>query len=241
MRQLRRSQFCNQVERDVLLTRPFALHRCGIDEFKRSSDSWRTHAQTAAAMRSEFADLLADDDQNGHSVHTGQPGQDTAPQADMAAPGASKPKRKKLKSASLGGAAAGQLGQQDQDSAVPKLKRKKSMPAAPGSSKYEKSSTKYKHKVPRAAPSFDTSAEQLLPDKGSSKKQKRQLESGGLHTAGDESAGGLNPSGEHVRPAAQKKAKRKLTAGPLDTALRIKKVSKKQRRVPAGESREGPS
>lgn len=188
MRQLRHSQFRNQVERDVLLTRPFALRRCGIDEFKRSSASWRTHAQTAAAMRSEFADLLADDDQNGQSEHTGQPGQDTAPQADMAAPGASKPKRKKLKSASSGAAAAaGQLGQQDKDSAVPKLKRKKSLPAAPGSSEHEKSSTKHRHKVPRAAPSFDTSAEQLLPDKGSSEKQKRQLGSGGLHTAGDES------------------------------------------------------
>ena len=38
------------------------LSRCAIEEFKRSSDSWRTHAQTAAAMRSEFAELLADED-----------------------------------------------------------------------------------------------------------------------------------------------------------------------------------
>ena len=38
------------------------LRRCAIEEFKRSSDSWRTHAQTAAAMRSEFAELLADED-----------------------------------------------------------------------------------------------------------------------------------------------------------------------------------
>ena len=223
----------------MLLTRPFALCRCGIDEFKRSSESWRTHAQTAAAMRSEFADLLADDDQpdqNGQSEHTGQPGQDAAPQADMAAPGASKPKKhKKLKSAPLGGAAAGQLGQQDKYSAVLKLKRKKSMPVTAGSSEHEKGSMKDKHK----APSGDTSAEQLLP-KGSNKKQKRQLESGGLRTTGNESAGGLNPSGEHVRPAAQKKAKRKLTAGPLEE-LRIGKVSKKQRNVAAGESKEGHS
>ena len=235
----------------MLLTRPFALYRCGIDEFKRSSDSWRTHAQTAAAMRSEFADLLADDDQpdqNGQSEHTGQPGQDAAPQGDMAAPGASKPKKhKKLQSASLGGAAAGQLGQQDEDSAVLKLKRKKSMPVTAGSSehekgstKHEKGSTKHKHKVPRAAPSGDTSAEQLLL-KGRNKKQKRQLESGGLHKAGDESAGGLNPFVEHVRPAAQKQAKRKLTAGPLETSLRIRKVSKKQRKVAAGESKKSHS
>ena len=228
----------------MLLTRPFALRRCGIDEFKRSSDSWRMHAQTAAAMRSEFADLLADDDQpdqNGQSEHTGRPGQDTAPQADMAAPGASKPKKhKKLKSASLGAAAAGQLGQQDKDSAVLKLKRRISMPVTAGSSDYEKISTKDKHKVPRAAPSGDTSAEHLLP-KGSNKKQKRQLESGGLHAAGDESADGVNPFVDHVCPAAQKKAKRKLTAGPLETSLRIRKVSKKQRRVAAGESKEGHS
>ena len=38
------------------------LSRCAIEEFKRNSDSWRTHAQTAAAMRSEFAELLADED-----------------------------------------------------------------------------------------------------------------------------------------------------------------------------------
>ena len=39
----------------------WCLSRCAIEEFKRSSDSWRTHAQTAAAMRSEFAELLADE------------------------------------------------------------------------------------------------------------------------------------------------------------------------------------
>ena len=36
------------------------LSRCAIEEFKRSSDSWRSHAKTTAALRSEFAELLGD-------------------------------------------------------------------------------------------------------------------------------------------------------------------------------------
>ena len=48
------------------------LNRCAIEEFKKSSDIWRSHAQTAAAMRSEFAELLADDDQPAQTAPAAQ-------------------------------------------------------------------------------------------------------------------------------------------------------------------------
>jgi hypothetical protein len=35
--------------------------RCGVEDFKRSSEAWRTRAESAAALRSDFAELLAED------------------------------------------------------------------------------------------------------------------------------------------------------------------------------------
>ncbi len=36
--------------------------RCGVEDFKRSTDSWRTRAESAAVLRSEFAEMLGDGD-----------------------------------------------------------------------------------------------------------------------------------------------------------------------------------
>lgn len=37
------------------------LCRCGVEDFKRSADTWRTRAESAAVLRSEFAEMLGED------------------------------------------------------------------------------------------------------------------------------------------------------------------------------------
>ena len=49
------------------------LNRCAIEEFKRSSDSWRSHAKTTAALRSEFAELLGDAEEPAQPAQDAQP------------------------------------------------------------------------------------------------------------------------------------------------------------------------
>ena len=49
------------------------LNRCAIEEFKRSSDSWRSHAKTTAALRSEFAELLGDAEEPAQHDQAAQP------------------------------------------------------------------------------------------------------------------------------------------------------------------------
>ena len=56
------------------LRRYLCLNRCAIDEFKRSSDSWRSHAKTTAALRSEFAELLGDAEEPAQPAQDAQPG-----------------------------------------------------------------------------------------------------------------------------------------------------------------------
>lgn len=73
------------------------LSRCAIEEFKRSSDSWRSHAKTAAALRSEFAELLGDDEQPAQPDQIAQPdGQQDASGAQKV-PAASRGKAKASK------------------------------------------------------------------------------------------------------------------------------------------------
>ena len=38
------------------------LCRCGVEDFKRSADTWRSRAESAAVLRSEFADMLGEAD-----------------------------------------------------------------------------------------------------------------------------------------------------------------------------------
>ena len=49
------------------------LNSCAIEEFKRSSDSWRSHAKTTAALRSEFAELLGDAEEPAQHDQAAQP------------------------------------------------------------------------------------------------------------------------------------------------------------------------
>ncbi len=61
-------QVCNIC---LLLRRDVCLSRCAIEEFKRSSDSWRSHAKTTAALRSEFAELLGDAEEPAQDAQPG--------------------------------------------------------------------------------------------------------------------------------------------------------------------------
>ena len=122
--------------------------RCAIEEFKRSSDSWRTHAQTAAAMRSEFAELLADEDsapapsarpaQEGMASQVASELPSTAKEGSIADP------------VSSGSAAMLKSGSQ------PKKRKKKQRADLAGSSE--------------AAATAEGSAEQQKPKKGRHKK-----------------------------------------------------------------------
>ncbi|BDA51236.1 Nucleolar protein 9 [Coccomyxa sp. Obi] len=47
------------------------LRRCGVEDFKRSADTWRTRAESAAVLRSEFAEMLGEADE-GAAAGTSQ-------------------------------------------------------------------------------------------------------------------------------------------------------------------------
>ena len=116
------------------------LSRCAIEEFKQSSDSWRSHAKTTATLRSEFAELLGDN-QPAQSAQPAQIAQDQpeaagSPSAAQPPPGhkaaAEAPKsRKAKKRASAQPSGPDASGLQHGDSAAP-AKQLLEQPAAEG-------------------------------------------------------------------------------------------------------------
>ena len=204
------------------------LSRCAIEEFKRSSDSWRTHAQTAAAMRSEFAELLADED--------AQPAQEgTTLQAASELPSTSK-RNSTAETVSLGSAATLKPGSQ-----VKKRKKKQradmaeppEAAAIAGGSAEQQKPRKRRHEE-LAAPSEDVLAQ---PDTKRSKEKLTHMLEGNGGAAPPE--GMLNDPGEGQQKASRKRKGRlqmekhanfTLQKSPK-SALRVKGLKKKHKQV----------
>ena len=55
------------------------VRRCGVEDYKRGADSWRARAKTSAALRDEFADLLAPDGAAERSAGAAEHALDTDP------------------------------------------------------------------------------------------------------------------------------------------------------------------
>ena len=74
------------------------LFRCAVDAFKRSGSAWRAHAQSAAALRSEFAELLGDDDAGPETLNpapAATPAPPTAGTVDAAAAAVAQTRKRK--------------------------------------------------------------------------------------------------------------------------------------------------
>ena len=178
----------------------WCLSRCAIEEFKRSSDSWRTHAQTAAAMRSEFAELLADED--AAPAPSARPAQEgTTSQAASELPSTAKGDSN-ADSLSLAPAARLKSGSQLKKQ---KKKQRADMAGAPeaatmaeGSAEQQKPGKRRQEKS--AAPSEDVLAH--ADTKRTKKKHAHALDGNGGAASPE---GALNDTGEGQPKASRKR------------------------------------
>lgn len=175
------------------------LYRCAIEEFKRSSDSWRSHAQTAANMRSEFAELLADD---SPPAQNGQPDQHEMASVEISAEAGIPKKRKKSKAALAPDAVEDPTPEQANASKKQKRKAGDTVWAATA--------------VPAAADGPQATNEQkeqelTVPNGKQSKRRDKTASS--MKAAADVLASGEDIKAAKVMPGARKKKGKTLKGG----------------------------
>ena len=220
--------------------RPGGLSRCAIEEFKRSSDSWRSHAKTAAALRSDFAELLSDAEQPAQpdrvAQSAAQHNASTVPKLPAASKGkakGSKP-RKSEKDLSVqplehdvseeqrdkGAKAAGGTG-------LSKKRRKGIGPPAPGhasaaaevQAEHAGSAAQVRHTLPKADSAAVTPGTMTHTD--SKPKRRRMKGSAGCPSKGN------TPAAEDER--ADKKEERKVDPAGLSPESTADRVEQRQR------------